>query len=156
MDGVSLRADVTNTSSYWLSLLLSTLLPFEWRNHLSKPWQDVASFPLPFHPFSCPGGILLFQCWLCITWEVSNNVPKPITWRTSTYFLSLDFLLYSQSWTESICCVESWANPKQRSRMQTKMGLILNNLLLLVFQRLPARFSQHHSDHFRCHDIKMK
>lgn len=71
------------------------------------------------------------------------------------HILSLD-LLYSQSWTESICCVESWANPNQRSRMQTKMGLILNNLLLLVFQRLPARFSQHHSDHFRCHDIKMK
>lgn len=59
MDEVSLRVDVTNISSYWLSLLLSALPPVEWGNRLGGPSQDVASVPFPFPPVLLSGVVLL-------------------------------------------------------------------------------------------------
>lgn len=109
MVGASLRADVTDISSYWL-WILSALPPAEWRNGLNKLSQDVAFLPLPFPPLLLSRGHLL-QCQLAS--PKSNLVtvcPGQLLGEVSTSFLSLALLLSSQPWAESICCAENLAN----------------------------------------------
>lgn len=111
MDGVALRADITDISSYWL-WILSTLPPTEWRGDIWTSYHRMWHFyPSPFHLFFCPGGI--FFCNANCGSPESNLVtgcPSQLLGEVSTTFLSLGLLLSSQPWADSICCAENLAD----------------------------------------------
>lgn len=113
----------------------------------SKPSQDAASLPsqdphrgsVPFPPVSLAVltvDHLRVSQGQCTQASYLENFQR--------HFLPLG-LPYNT------CCRENLAFLNQSFRRETKMGLILNNLLHLPIGSLPTRFSCSHSDHFCCH-----
>lgn len=141
IEGVSLRADVTDHSSYWLPLLsprpyLSREIA--WASH---PRLWCLSSPLPTWS-SPPGWASLLGSADCRSAEsrFSRVYPSQLLGEFSRPFLSWGLLLSSQPRAESVCCTENLTYLNWRCWVDTEMGLPVDLLCLLVGS-LPTGFS---------------